>query len=621
MEKPQGGETEPHEHLWDEGIREAYSPESTSDRPVSVTAILENIHGVSPRVRLHDMARQGPSLPDPPGRSGSGSIQDGSRYEFLGEIAKGGVGVVYKGRDRDLGREVALKVLLPDHAGRADLVERFVEEAQVGGQLQHPGIVPVFGLELQPDGRPYFAMKLIEGMTLAACLAEREDPARDRRRFLRIFEQLCQAVAYAHTRGVVHRDLKPLNVMVGSFGEVQVVDWGMAKVLGREDHDPHANEKPERLRTVRSGSGSSGSLEGSIMGTPSYLPPEQARGEVEKTDRRCDVFALGAMLLELLTGRPPYSLDTREALKQAAKADLADAYAALDTCSDDRHLTSLCRSCLSLKRSARPSDAGVVASRITQHLVAAEERARKAEIRARESRVRAAEERRARRLTLAVTAAMSESGEHLMAAGLAPVLDLGPWSAALDCARRAEELARAGGATKDLLEKAAAHLADVEKRLQEARATAERKRRDDAQSARLQRLRMDRHSAPDLRMTHHLYAQAFRGYGIDVDKLPPSQAAEQIAGCAIASDLVTAIDEWTWIRRRIGGNGDAIAARLRVIAQAADADPTRKHVRDMSEDASTDRLREIARDGGTDGESEWPLARVLGYRGEHEAAA
>ena len=153
------------------------------------------------------------------------------RVQFLGEIARGGMGVVLKGRDGDLGRDLAVKVLLDSHKDKPDLVRRFVEEAQIGGQLQHPGVVPVYELGAFGDRRTYFTMKLVKGQTLAEILAGRESATDDLPRFLGIFEQVCQTMAYAHSRDVIHRDLKPSNVMVGSFGEVQVMDWGLAKVL------------------------------------------------------------------------------------------------------------------------------------------------------------------------------------------------------------------------------------------------------------------------------------------------------------------------------------------------------------------------------------------------------
>src|ERR1700733_9229977 len=136
------------------------------------------------------------------------------------------MGAVLKGRDADLGRDLAVKVLLEAHRDKPELLRRFVEEAQIGGQLQHPGLAPGYELGTFADSRPYFTMKLVKGRTLAQFLNERSGPADDLPRFPGIFEQVCQTVAYAHARGVIHRDLKPTNVMVGSFGEVQVMDWG-----------------------------------------------------------------------------------------------------------------------------------------------------------------------------------------------------------------------------------------------------------------------------------------------------------------------------------------------------------------------------------------------------------
>ena len=151
--------------------------------------------------------------------------------ELLEEIARGGMGAILRGRDGDFGRDVAVKVLREDHQDRAELTQRFLEEARIAGRLQHPGVVPVYALGRLPDGRPYFSMKLVKGRTLAALMAERKEPGQDRPRFLAVFEQVCQTLAYAHSKDVIHRDLKPANIMVGAFGEVQVMDWGLAKVL------------------------------------------------------------------------------------------------------------------------------------------------------------------------------------------------------------------------------------------------------------------------------------------------------------------------------------------------------------------------------------------------------
>jgi serine/threonine protein kinase len=185
---------------------------------------------VVPRVMLRDPA-DGDSVVVQSQSSELPSKAD-SKYQLHGEIARGGMGAILKGRDTDLNRDLAIKVLLESHKDKPEVVQRFVEEAQIGGQLQHPGIVPVYELGQFADERPYFSMKLVKGQTLAALLAERTSPADDRARFLGIFSKICETLAYAHSRGVIHRDLKPANIMVGAFGEVQVMDWGLAKVLG-----------------------------------------------------------------------------------------------------------------------------------------------------------------------------------------------------------------------------------------------------------------------------------------------------------------------------------------------------------------------------------------------------
>ena len=213
------------------------------------------------------------------------------------------MGLVLRGRDPELGRELAVKLLLDHHRDRPDLVDRFVEEAQICGQLQHPGVVPVYDLGMLADDRPFFTMKLVKGQTLASLLARRgAEP--DLPRFLSIFASVCQTMAYAHSRGVIHRDLKPSNVMVGPFGEVQVMDWGLAKVLPKDGPRKEVVAPPVNetvVATIRSMGESDLSQAGSVLGTPAYMAPEQARGETDAIDRRSDVFALGSILCEILT--------------------------------------------------------------------------------------------------------------------------------------------------------------------------------------------------------------------------------------------------------------------------------------------------------------------------------
>lgn len=328
-------------------------------------------------------------------------------YEVLQEIARGGMGIVYKGRDTDLRRDVAVKVLLERHQSEAELIKRFVEEAQISGQLQHPGITPIYELGEFPDGRPYFAMKLVKGETLAKLLTARADPRDGRERFLKIFEQICQTLAYAHSRGVMHRDLKPANIMVGTFGEVQVMDWGLAKVLGEGGASQPPPPDGSVIRTARSdgvddltGSGSHTQF-GSVLGTLAYMPPEQAMGEIDRLDQRADVFGLGAILCEILTGRPPYVAPNFEQLRrQAVRAELAEAFECLDRCGADEELARLARRTLSADAAQRPTDAGVLVTELIHYRERVETRLRDAELAEARATTRAIEERTRRKLTL-----------------------------------------------------------------------------------------------------------------------------------------------------------------------------------------------------------------------------
>jgi eukaryotic-like serine/threonine-protein kinase len=209
----------------------------------------------------------------------------GTRYELLGLLGRGGMGSVYRARDRELGREVALKVSAGPAPSPAEL-ERLHREARVLARLEHPGVVPVHDLGTLPDGRLYYVMKLVRGRRLDEHVRDAGLPAR-----LRIFERICEAVAFAHAQGVLHRDLKPENVMVGAFGEVLVLDWGVAKLVGVSEGE--AAPAPP--------AGAGGTAAGTVLGTPGYMSPEQARGDVDHVDERSDVYALGAILRWLAT--------------------------------------------------------------------------------------------------------------------------------------------------------------------------------------------------------------------------------------------------------------------------------------------------------------------------------
>ncbi len=250
-----------------------------------------------------------------PDRTASISVgsatSNGQRFRIVRPHARGGLGAVFVAIDGELHREVALKQILEQHADDRFSRERFIAEAEITGGLEHPGVVPVYGLGTDAEGRPYYAMRFIKGESLKEAIARfhgDQTPKNDAglrslqlRKLLRRFTDVCNAIDYAHSRGVIHRDLKPANIVVGKHGETLVVDWGLAKSIGRAD--PSVGEQT----IAPSSSGSSETLPGSALGTPAYMSPEQARGELNRLGPRSDVYSLGATLYCLLTGKPPFA--------------------------------------------------------------------------------------------------------------------------------------------------------------------------------------------------------------------------------------------------------------------------------------------------------------------------
>jgi serine/threonine protein kinase len=234
-----------------------------------------------------------------------------ARFTIIRELARGGAGSVYLAKDHDLNREVAIKEL-----GEYFERERFFREAQITAQLEHPHIIPVYGLGYRSQGeRPFLIMRFIRGRTLAQAINERYDQpgsgemkSVEMHRLLQAFVCACRGVAYAHKRGVIHRDPKPANILLGESGEVVVVDWGLAKADGQVELPGQEIVVTQRAETD--------TQEGMIMGTPAYMAPEMAMGRNDLVDAQTDVYVLGACLFNLLTGKPPFTGSTGDVIQQ-----------------------------------------------------------------------------------------------------------------------------------------------------------------------------------------------------------------------------------------------------------------------------------------------------------------
>jgi eukaryotic-like serine/threonine-protein kinase len=542
--------------------------------------------------------------------SATENILVATRYRKLRDHAMGGLGVVYVARDEELRREVALKEIQDRHADDAGKRARFLIEAQITGELEHPGIIPVYCLGAHDDGRPFYAMRFIKGDTLTASIlsfhadeALKNDPGTRSlalQKLLRRFMDVCNAIAYAHSRGVIHRDLKPDNVMVGSFGETLVVDWGLAKALNRSGSD---GDEPRTASAVHSTSsnGLAGTLPGSVIGTPGYMSPEQASGNLDLLGPSSDVYSLGATLYTLLTGRAAFAGDDVRAVVR--KVELGEFPRPRESSPWlDPALEAICLKAMSLHPDDRYASPQALADDLECWL-ADEPVAAYAEPLHRRVRRWA----RKRRTILATAGAAATVAALLLgvavwfridqrrktdsvalftmeqANGMAIEArtsgDLARWDKAIAEALRAKERLESGGGSLALHH-------DVEVRLETFRSEQSRRRlaldadnKDRDMVTALEEARLQETNLRDERFDYEAkldaYLAAFRAYGIDLATLDFKDASTRIRSSKVADDLITALDDCVlYPSIRIPTD------RLKALARSAETDQVRAAIRD-----------------------------------------
>ncbi|WP_165226676.1 serine/threonine-protein kinase [Aquisphaera insulae] len=377
-------------HTSSVGVRSSARPEGTLAQEAPTHGLRVEPLANRTRAGLDDStAASGSTLRNLSGAAGPGITRGGRakggappslepssvpRYELIEKHAQGGVGEVWLARDHVLDREVALKQLHPEKAADPSLRARFLREAWVTGQLQHPGIVPIFDLARNDqDGRTYYTMRFIAGRTLAdsarsqhASRARGEAGELGLRELLGAFVQACQVMAYAHSRGVVHRDLKGRNVVLGDFGEVMVLDWGMAKVLGSKEPGAAPAKGSPSLDAAAGRWTEELTIQGEVLGTPSYMPPEQAMGFLERVNVRSDVYGLGAILYEILAGEPPFRGTSSEVLWRVVHEQPTPPRRR--GVAVPPALEAICLKCLAKAPEARYTTAGEVAEEVRRFL-------------------------------------------------------------------------------------------------------------------------------------------------------------------------------------------------------------------------------------------------------------
>jgi tetratricopeptide (TPR) repeat protein len=525
------------------------------------------------------------------GRAEDDTPPDLPGYTLLGRIDAGGMGVVWHVRDLQFGRDLAVKVMASWGRTSPRLIERFLAEAKICAQLTHPSIVPVHAMSRLADGRPYYTMKLVEGQTLAALLEGGPAPEARRMEFVQIFSQVCQALAFAHGRGVIHRDLKPENVMVGAHGEVQLMDWGLAKMLPGTDASDRPREDSESIVSEPGQAEATRTRAGSILGTAAYMPPEQAQGRVEEVDRQSDVFGLGGILCRILTGEPTYTGASAEVIRlRAAQADLAETQARLHGCGADPELIQLAQSCLAPRKEDRPADAGTVATQLAAYQAGVQDRLRQAELERATAQAAATAERKARRRTRALAVAVLALVALAAGGGL--------WMQQLAAQRRAEQARQEGALRQEvadaldravrfrqagdfefsrrLLEQARERLADdgpdeLRTRVEQCLAdTALARRLDDAR----QQASFWVKGKLDFEGAEKRYAAALAEAGLMREGEEPGEVGARVRNSAVRAEIVAALDDWAGMTK-----DNARRAWLMAVARITDPNPDRNRLR------------------------------------------
>ncbi len=534
--------------------------------------------GVAPAPPGLDGAGPGPSTVDHVGDDDA-PLCCPARYRVLRPHAKGGLGEVFVAEDRELHREVALKEIQKPHAHDPHSRSRFLLEAEVNGRLEHPGVVPVYSLGSYRDGRPFYAMRLIRGESLKEAIQRfhaadvpRWDPGERGlalRQLLGQFVAVCNVVAYAHSRGVLHRDIKPANVMLGKFGETLVVDWGLAKVVGRPEGEAAGEEA-----TLRPSSGDSqATVAGTAIGTPAYMSPEQATGRLDLIGPASDIYSLGATLYALLTGQAPFrGNDQGELLRCVSRGEWVPpgrvkkgVPAALD---------AVCRKAMALRPQDRYATAQALAADVEHWLADEPVTAYREPLRRRLGRWRR------RHPGLAAAAAVL----LLAVAGFGAWFKLERDAVKRDVVAALTEVGRAQDQGKwaearASLERARGRLADggpdeLRRRVRQAAADLE-------MVAELEELRLrplkDEEEPLRTAGTDAAYAAVFLRYGVEATTADLREAAARIAASAIREQLVVALDHWASVKPPgdVGGR-----ARLLSLARLADTDEWRQRLRD-----------------------------------------